>query len=263
MTSLIPVHARRRQLSDRRQTAALPLKTIAKVKVIVAAIHGILTGQTDASWPDKLVAWAAVHAPDWLVVKKEYSAGPSPRWNNFVRNPRLAKSLVNEILEIVEAYWPGRTGYAELPPIWFIAHSNGAQIAMRAVKLLIDRGFKVAGVILTGAASESDLFRSLIWDWVYRVNRLQKAIAYSSEQDRTVSGDPRADTFWLLKVRDWVWGKLIWPWGSLGRTGWTNEGRHFQGIRVITRWFQGGHSCYFTPKQINSTFETFLQDIKA
>src|SRR5947209_18097788 len=111
------------------------------MKSLVIAIHGILTRQTDASWPDKFDAWMSQRAPAIKVLKKEYFAGPLPRWNCWVRDPRLARGLVSEIELFGDA------------SIWFVAHSNGAVIALLAAKQLIERGHKVAGLILTGAAS--------------------------------------------------------------------------------------------------------------
>src|ERR1700693_5713902 len=65
--------------------------------ILLAAIHGILTGQTNPSWPDKLDAWMLERDPAIKVLKKEYAAGPFPRWNCWVKDPRLARSLANEI----------------------------------------------------------------------------------------------------------------------------------------------------------------------
>ncbi len=64
---------------------------------LLAAIHGILTSQTDPSWPDKLDAWMYVRDPGVKVLKKEYRAGPFPRWNCWIKDPLLARSLANEL----------------------------------------------------------------------------------------------------------------------------------------------------------------------
>jgi pimeloyl-ACP methyl ester carboxylesterase len=222
--------------------------------IIVAAIHVIMTGQTDASWPDKFDAWAAVRAPGFKVVKKEYLAGPFPRWNNFIKNPFLARGLVKELQLFADQIQSLGV------PIWFVAHSNGAQIAMRATKILIARGYRVAGLILTGAASDGDVDRSKIAEWVQQ-DCLGTAIAYSSAQDRVVSGDATLSTNPLRKVRDWVWGKLMWPYGCLGRTGWRRNGQEFETPHIFTRWHTGGHSVYFRSGHIAHTFEQIHRDI--
>ena len=59
------------------------------VRTLLAAIHGIMTGQTDPSWPDKLDAWMSRRDWDVKILKKEYRAGPFPRWNCWVKDPIL------------------------------------------------------------------------------------------------------------------------------------------------------------------------------
>src|SRR5881409_3497050 len=124
------------------------------MRAIVAAIHGILTNQTDPSWPDKLDAWMFDRDPEVKVLKKEYHAGPFPRWNCQVKDPLLAHSLANELeLFLSSALRPQSSA---LPPIWLVAHSNGAVIALLTAKTLIQHGYRIGGVILTGAACEAD-----------------------------------------------------------------------------------------------------------
>ena len=67
------------------------------MKAIVAAIHGILTSQTDPSWPDRFDAWMLERDPEVKVLKKEYRAGPFPWWNCWVKDPLLARGLANEV----------------------------------------------------------------------------------------------------------------------------------------------------------------------
>ena len=71
----------------------------------------------------------------------------------------------------------------------------------------------------------------------------------------------------LNRVRQWCWGKLMWPYGCLGRTGWLGERLMDEELRVErstirTRWFRGGHGCYFAPGQIEQTFEQMYEDIE-
>src|SRR4051812_20240676 len=128
------------------------------MKTLIAAIHGIMTSQTDPSWPDKFDAWMFDHAPDIKVLKKEYSAGPFPRWNCWIKDPRMALGLANELeLFLRQPTLDLGLGTLDSPSVWFLAHSNGAVIALLAAKILIARGHKIAGLILTGAACEADL----------------------------------------------------------------------------------------------------------
>jgi hypothetical protein len=300
------------------------------MRIVIAAIHGILTGQTSPSWPDELDAWLFERDPDFKVLKKEYVAGPFPRWNCWVKDPRLAQSLANELALFVEDHSGGTNGAAAPlpgvsfsdaerpspclgfvtrhgPPIWFVAHSNGAVIALLTAQRLIARGYQIGGLLLTGAACEADVQRNGVLEWCSS-GALGTAIAYSSEDDEVVAGDPRVAGSVLRKLRDWAWGRLMWPYGCLGRTGWvlttspestvlspqsttlttspesrvhgpqstthgptskvqrpqsTELGPESGGGRIFTRWFRGGHGCYFAGDKRTATFEQIYRDIVA
>src|SRR2546422_8015454 len=118
--------------------------------ILLAAIHGILTRQTDPSWPDKLDAWMTERDPQVKVLKKEYAAGPFPRWNCWVKDPLLERGLANELQQFLSR--PSILNYQ--PSLWFVAHSNGPVSALLAARRLIARGHKISGLILTGAACE-------------------------------------------------------------------------------------------------------------
>ena len=234
------------------------------MKKLIAAIHGILTGQTEPSWPDRFDAWLFQRAPKTKVLKKEYRAGPFPRWNCCVKDPSLARSLANEIELFLQPHSPS------MPGLWLIAHSNGAVIALLTASLLIERGFRIEGMILTGAACESDIESNGILEWQGR-GMLGVAIAYCSREDKllepTVSDPASPHAVGLRKIGCWLWGKLLWPYGSLGRTGWTLEGKPLSpdtsGLSTIrTRWFKGGHGTYFARENCERSFEQIFRDIR-
>jgi hypothetical protein len=260
------------------------------MQTLLIAIHGILTNQTDPSWPDKLDAWMFEHAPDIKVLKKEYRAGPFPKVNCWVKDPWLARSLANEIELFLKSSsssssssssrGAGPSGSnADLksavgkpdsgqvcnlqPALWFVAHSNGAVIALLTAKLLIQRGHHITGLILTGAACEPDIMKNDIQNWL-GTGTLDTAIAYISPEDQALPA-PSSDPFRR------IYNLLAAPYGALGRTGWLYRGfpiltsdlsteycSHLQ-----TRVFQGGHSAYFNPAHIESTFTQILTDIRA
>lgn len=262
---------------------------------IVAAIHGLLTGETDASWVDHLDAWLlertarSAESPRLKLLKKEYRAGPWPRWNCWVRNRRLARGLAAEIelLAAAELRWAreqrlrgggiqtpaGAKGMARAPiddsefdppAIWFVAHSNGAVIALEATKRLIARGHWVAGVILTGAACEGELMKTPLPGWVGR-GRLGIAIAYCSRLDRVLAPSmaaPGAKRSLAAELLGLAWRWVLWPYGSLGRTGWLCRGNPVPNSPFFrTRWFQCAHSGYFAPPRRERVFELIYQDI--
>ena len=280
------------------------------MKTLIAAIHGIMTSQTDPSWPDKFDAWMLQRDPEVKVLKKEYCAGPFPRWNCWIKDPALARGLANEIelffngaetlnleprtlnleqnkpltptlspsdgaRENLAGYQPSTLNTQRLS-VWFVAHSNGAVIALLTAKILIARGYKIGGLILTGAAVEADVQRNGVMDW-WSSGVLGAAIAYSSPEDEVLDGDPahpspiapRPSPFAL--IREWFWSKLMWPYGCLGRTGWLirspKTGEFSQSLvtsspTIFTRWFAGGHSMYFAPANIEGTFEQIYEDVK-
>lgn len=261
---------------------------------LIVAIHGILTRETDPSWVDHFDAWLVsnaeaspnsnpAHTPQgslhaspesspatgaWKLLKKEYSAGPWPRWNCFIHNPRIARGLAAEI----ELLLASATGFSDHPAIWFVAHSNGALIALETIKSLVARGHSVAGVILTGAACEAELTRTPLPAWIGS-GRLGIAAAYSSRQDHLLAAAPTSTRdlatsgfqpglFAAASAALWRW--LIWPYGSLGRTGWLKNGRSVINSPFYrTRWFECGHSGYFLPPLRNLTFQTIRADILA
>src|SRR5262249_11430252 len=151
-----------------------------------------------------------------------------PRWNCWVKDPLLARSLANEIQLFLPSSNAPALKSSEAPAVWMVAHSNGAVIALLATGLLIERGYAIEGLILTGAACESDIEGSGILDWQSR-GMLGVAIAYSSRDDQVLeeltSETSSIVTNRFSRMGRLLWRKLIWPYGSLGRTGWTLEGK--------------------------------------
>lgn len=256
------------------------------MRTILLAIHGILTNQTNPSWPDQLDAWMYRHAPELKVLKKEYRAGPFPRWNCWFKDPLLAASAANELELLLAGSGPNRSAAVTVatpqpsalsspPSLWLVAHSNGAVIALQIAKRLIARGHRLEGLLLTGAACEADIAQNGILTWLQN-GALGAAIAYCSPDDQVLAGDPLHASFRTppspLRIPlGWLWGKLMWPYGCLGRTGFLYHGQPFDPAtcnldpaichRIHHRWFPGGHSSYFKPQHRECTFEQIYQDI--
>src|SRR5436190_688227 len=241
------------------------------MKTLLVAIHGILTSQTDVSWPDKFDAWLFARAPGVKVLKKEYFAGPFPQWNCSVKDPHLARSLASEIELFLTQ--PGKDAFHRVtsislhqsttPALWFVAHANGAVIALLTAKLLVERGYKIAGMVLTGAACEADLAKSGLLDLIRR-GSLNAVIAYSSHDDTVLPGPVRQPprerkglgrvVFFFKSAFRKFYSALASPYGSLGRTGLLLDGSPLSGLDTVelrpatlqTRWYRGGHSTYFS-----------------
>ncbi len=199
---------------------------------LLYAIHGILTRQTRADWPDQFDAWCAAQAVPARVEKREYMAGPFPWWNRHVRNPRLARACVAEIAEFKRA----RIG-AVRPS--FVAHSNGTDVALLAVQQLAERNIATDTLIVIGSVLHADVERNGVASLV-RAGWLRRAVAYCSTSDGAISV-----------------GQFS-TYGALGITGWTNN--TLAGIQ--TRWFpRYGHGDYFTDTNRERTFALIKEDL--
>lgn len=228
--------------------------------MILAAVHGILTRQTIASWPDHLEVWldqrcgVNVAMPRVRVLKKEYRAGPWPRLN-YLKNRKMAKGLAAEF-----ALEPA----AE---VWLLGHSNGAVVCLMTAKRLMAAGRRVGGIILTGAACEAEVTRNGVLEWM-RKGMLGAAISYCSREDYVVDNGMHPEEMRpgvVHRVRDRFHRWLMWPYGSLGRTGWLWDGKPVvrdMKTALFTRWYSGGHSIYFAPGMRNCIFEQVLQDMR-
>ena len=204
------------------------------------------------------------HPGEFVVLKRRYWTGAFPMWNNWVKDPAEARRVVEMVEEAnLQSHPTDR-------PIWFVAHSNGAVIALLAARELIAKGHRIGGLILTGAACEADLNKNCILQW-YAEEKIGSAIAYCSECDGVVAGDPLAVTTAkasrvlkvLWRMKDWIWGRLMWPYGCLGRTGFLIREQPASRDRIFTRWFEGyGHSGYFEPENREKVFEQFYEDIR-
>jgi len=211
-----------------------------------------MTGQTTASWPDKWDAWCERNGVNAHVEKKEYVAGPFPLFNTLIKNRWLAAGLVAELLQF------GDGEDMIYPDISFVAHSNGTDIALRAVKALAARGVRTKTMILVGSVVEPDLWKNGVGD-LLRSGMLGQAFAYSSRQDSAL-GIER----WLpwcayknLGVVGWKQGDTLWPAAYVSKPG-CGAG----GLLAITRPFPGyDQGTYFDAEHIESTFAQFRKDL--
>lgn len=210
---------------------------------VVVLIHGILTSQTHPGWIDRLGHLLWLVQPGVEVVKRRYSAGPFPRWNWFVKNPRLGQALAEELRPY------GEDG-AEF---YFVTHSNGAHIAIETIRRLARAGFRAERAIFIGAAISAHLEKSGV-ERLLEAGALGAAFAYCSPEDLA------------LKLR------ATWPYGHLGRLGFHQRGRpveiaddeRYHPAFALTRWFAGyGHGGYFHPSHEPRVFEQIRADLFA
>lgn len=205
---------------------------------VLVAYHGILTGLTDASWPEKFQSWLISRSEKIpIMLIEQYYAAPLP-WVNWFKNRKHGKALAKWVEQL----------YRENPNVVgidMVGHSNGCCILLDAIKRLDKKGIPVDRVVFIGAAIDERPSQNGLWE-VASFGQLLKAVAYWSPVDKVI-GLP-----WILK----------WPYGSLGRKGWRfprGEGRHpaFQGREFPTM----GHTGYFDPQQIYQTFRIIAEDL--
>lgn len=220
---------------------------------LIIAINGILTGQASLSWPDRFDAWCECEQVRAKVLKKEYLAGPFPLWNVHVKNRILARGIAEEVDLLC-----GK----EPRDIHFVAHSNGTDIALKAVQCLAHRfNRNTRTLVVLGSVLRPELTRNgvagLLSGW-----HLNRAVCYWSAHDLA------------LRFGRWSLG-----YSDLGRSGWRYEGRpvseflRFAPHQDLTRCTLGdcysrdftaegfGHSSYFSDAHRDRIFQQIRKDM--
>lgn len=226
---------------------------------LFVAIHGILTGRSNPTWPERFEEWAASALPDVTVLADHYKAGPFPIWNNFWKNPRLADGVV----ELVENY----LDQAESPDdidVHFVGHSNGCDVIRRAALRLLKRGYRVKSVLLFSAPLANTV-KGLGFEPHLEDGTLGRLVAYAASDDQVLA--PTLDWKNPLTV---VQNLVRWPYGNLGRLGlqdgeeWLTRNGPDVSRRSVTRFFPGwGHGDFFplsNPGRMAGMFETIARD---
>jgi pimeloyl-ACP methyl ester carboxylesterase len=156
----------------------------------------------------------------------------------------------------VLAHWI-RTGSVRTE-ISLVAHSNGCDIARHTAIALADKGIFVKNLILIAAPIEERLSATGLRSLAAR-GHIRRLSAWASPNDHVLHapGDP-------------IGAFLRWPYGNLGRAGFTDVKKTVieydvtpcHGTpTVYTRWFNWGHGDYFTPANSADTFNTIIEEI--
>lgn len=213
------------------------------------AIHGINTDLVEAAWPWQFAAFVDRCRIDAHVETEHYKAGPHPRWNQYIVNPRIAKALANRVLMRREILGPA--------PVHIVAHSNGGVVAVKVAQRLAKAGVRVETLVLIAAAIHSDIE----WSGLKALSdsgMLGKAVACYSPVDPVIK---HLQTF-------------PGAYGSLGARGFETGKRERVGFHVdgygeappfadfVSRRFDGfRHSEYFTPAWRDATYTSALEDM--
>jgi pimeloyl-ACP methyl ester carboxylesterase len=215
----------------------------------IAAVHGIHTKLTRPSWPWWFQAHAVKSKISAVIQTEHYWAFAWPSWNNLILNPRYGKSLARRLKLLVDEV-PGT-------PVQFVAHSNGTNITVEAVKNLAEAGIKVDTIILIGSAVDADIEKSGLLK-LFEDKMVDKIFAYVSDADE------------VIRPLRWHPGK----YGTLGVDGFRFKGDRF-GVWLVTdetpaagergffvREFRDmSHSGYFDGLTLLSTLKLVCKDL--
>lgn len=224
--------------------------------MILLAIHGILTGRSDVTWPERLQAFAhrnATTCPDsFVVLTDQYDAGPFPRLNWFFGNPKMARGMARRILSWLE------DGVHER--VTLVGHSNGCDIVRRVAMQLAEMEVTVEAVILIAPPLSPRLSANGLQACIDS-GHLRRVVCYFTPRDTVLAPAVTANPFtWLLTA-------IRWPYGNMGRVG-ISEAITVEatdpapaGVVAFNRVFPTyWHTTYFSRPTTPETFKTILSD---
>lgn len=225
---------------------------------LFVAVHGILTGRSLPTWPERFELWAASALPGVTVFTDQYAAGPFPWWNVFWQNPRAANNVDAIVENYLDGMEPGDVA------VHFVGHSNGCDIIRRSAIRLMRRGYRVESVLMFSAPCHSSVARMGFKPYVDD-GSLGRLVVYAADDDDVLA--PTADWSKPLTV---LKNLVRWPYGNAGRVGLT-DGQEFvvrNGPEITrttaTRFFPGwGHGDFFplaNPGRMVGMFETIARD---
>lgn len=245
-----------------------PEKSPVTINLIVA-IHGILTGRADATWPERFERWAAARLDRTAVLTDQYDAGPFPVWNCFIRNPRASRALG----KVVENWIDSAPEDNQRVRVHIVAHSNGCDIARRLAIRLTSRGYDVESLLLFSAAIPNTVEKMGLWPALKsepETGRLGRLVIYSGDSDRVLAPSPDWSRPWTVAL-----ACARWPYGNAGRVGISDADRKISGmgstvagdgIRAVNRVFRGWeHGDFFPPQypgRVESVFQMIGRDMQ-
>lgn len=219
---------------------------------VVVAIHGILTGRSNPTWPERLEQYLTTHRPDTVVLTDQYEAGPFPRLNWFLGNPKRGRATTALVRDWIA------TGTVR--SLSFVAHSNGCDIARRAILELAETaGPGVAAAIFISPPLPASM-EGMDLEAEIATGHLKRLLVYAASEDSVLAPPVNWKRPWTLL------GNIArWPYGNAGRIGLPEhemlagfEGRPTG--RVATRMFRGwGHGDFFPRSNYLRNRDVFAQ----
>lgn len=211
---------------------------------LVVMCHGILARTKCPGWYERFAHHLHTHT-GFASIFRTYHAGPFPLWNVGFKNHLLARQLC----DVLEPY--AQDG-AQLN---FVCHSNGADVAVKAMKRLWKLGHRVQTAIFVAGAISCDIGRNGLYS-LWAQGAVKRCFAYSATDDA------------VLRF------PVIWPNGYLGRLGWKLGGHEdwggikrcvaspvVNGSGFFQRWGVGGHTGWWERHREGQTFEQLINDL--
>jgi pimeloyl-ACP methyl ester carboxylesterase len=230
---------------------------------LIVAVHGILTGRGDPTWPERLERWAASHWPGVAVLTDQYDSGPFPVWNCFLRNPRAAKALSR----VVENWVDQGESDGQKVRVHLVAHSNGCDIVRRLAIRLMSRGYRVESVLLFSGAVQNSAAKMGLSPFL-SVGRLGRLVVYSADGDRVLAPSPDWSRPWTVAL-----SCARWPYGNAGRVGISDANLVLDGMggsipdgapisvnRRFPGWEHGDFFPALFPGRMNAVFAMIGRD---
>lgn len=219
--------------------------------LVVAQCHGILTGKSSPSWPEFGSAFFAARHPHVATVNTEYFELPLPRLA-ALRNPGRARRLVRRVKTAAQYQVELRETPAEIA---FVSHSNGAVLALQAIRALIAEGIAVRNLVMIAPVLRKGPATREIGGWL-ATGMLGSALLVRPMRDAVVG----------LIGANWQTKLAAWPWGSLGTEDWASDvigvsesGRRFYADEMETLDLpEMGHNGPVAPLNRRWLFETIL-----
>lgn len=208
---------------------------------LVIACHGILTGRTLPTWPDRLDAFLGSRAK---VISDWYFELPFPRLAG-IRNRWRTRCLMKRIeLHLAMAQANGE----HRPKLWLIGHSNGGSLVMSVAAQLIGKGYGLHGIILMAAAVPTAKTTDQVARWIDG-HELGKAMLIRPMADKVLG---------LVALLPKV---ICWPWGALGQQGWRADLVTPSAWPFLSTWAlpNSGHSGFLAPGEIMETFRRHIE----
>lgn len=209
---------------------------------LVFASHGINEKLTNAGWVHSYKAQTYSRYDNIHVEIDRYKAGATPLRNHLFINPRQAKSLVVDVLNMLSVYPDSKLN--------FVAHSNGCNVQRKAFIALDKLGVKINNFVWVGGAVNSDVDRNSLLE-LHENGFYNHGYCYVSKGD-------------IIRHLEFT----PFFYGGLAGKGFRQDGKPFESDYLTTRWFETStgkpfsHGEYYHHVNLETTIQQINLDLE-